>query len=270
MSLTKTRVFECGAPAVRDDGSSDRVAVHGTSELRLQGAERVSTIPTLEELISLAQQEALRGEMSIDLETYARLGREPSTPLIGGGSTEAPIGFFGRDPGRDEVKHMEPLIGAAGQLVRAGVHRALYGVEPPDFAASQALASEVFFSNTVPYKPLGNKAWSMAVKRRFRAVIASYLVDHWRGRDLITLGNVAFHWFGIEESREERARLRDFFETEGRYERSLEVEVWSPLSDARKTLSLHPLPHPSPLNATWYKRFPALLDQRLASLGLTV
>ena len=225
-------------------------------------------IPSLEELISLAQREALRGEMSIDLETYQRLGRDPSIPLIGGGSVGASIGFFGRDPGRDEVRHMEPLIGAAGQLVRAGVHRALHGTEPPDFAASQALASEVFFSNTVPYKPLGNKAWSMAVKRRFRAVIASYLVDHWRGRDLITLGNVAFHWFGIEGSREERARLRSFFEHEDRYERSLEVNLESPLSGGRRTLVLHPLPHPSPLNATWYKRFPALLDQRLVSLGV--
>jgi uracil-DNA glycosylase len=229
----------------------------------------MSAIPSLQDLISLAQQEALRGEMPIDLETYERLDRDPSTPLIGGGSVHAPMGFFGRDPGREEVRHMEPLIGAAGQLVRAGVHRALYGGEPPDFSASQALASEVFFSNTVPYKPLGNKAWSMAVKRRFRSVIASYLVDHWTGRDLITLGNVAFHWFGIDESREERARLRSFFEGEDRYERSLEVEVSSPLSGSRRTLALHPLPHPSPLNATWYKRFPALLDQRLASLGMT-
>jgi len=190
-------------------------------------------------------------------------------PLIGGGSVAAAIGFLGRDPGRDEVKYMEPLIGAAGQLVRAGVHRAIYGCEPPDFAASKALASQVFFSNTVPYKPLGNKAWSMAVKRRFHAVIASYLVDHWKGHDLITLGNVAFHWFGIEGSRDERDRLKSFFEVDGRYERSLEVEVRSPLSGTSRTLTLHPLPHPSPLNATWYKRFPSLLDDRLSKLGLT-
>lgn len=228
----------------------------------------MNTVPTLEELNDLARREALQGEMSIDLETYDRHGREPTTPLIGGGSLEAAVGFFGRDPGRDEVRHMEPLIGAAGQLVRSGVHRALFGVDPPDFAASQATGCEVFFSNTVPYKPLGNRAWSMAVKRRFRPVIASYLVDHWRGRDLITLGNAAFHWFGIDQGREERARLLSFFKTEERYKRSLEVEVCSPLSEARKTLNLHPLPHPSPLNATWYKRFPALLDQRLSTLGL--
>jgi len=225
--------------------------------------------PRLEELVSLARREAGRGDMSIDVDAYERVERDPMVPLIGGGAETAPVGFFGRDPGRDEVKYMEPLIGAAGQMVRAGVHRAIHGCEPPDFAASKALASRVFFSNTVPYKPMGNKAWSMAVKRRFHSVIASYLVDHWQGRDLITLGNVAFHWFGIDESRDERARLKSFFEAEGRYERSLEVEVRSPLSGMARILTLHPLPHPSPLNATWYKKFPGLLDDRLSSLGLS-
>ena len=149
----------------------------------------------LQRLAELARKEATRGDMAIDIDAYQRADRDPLAPLIGGGALEAAVGFFGRDPGRDEITHMEPLIGAAGQLVRAGVHRKLYGGDPPNFEASRALAQRVFFSNTVPYKPLGNKAWSMAVKRRFRAVIASYLVDHWRGRELITLGNVAFHWF---------------------------------------------------------------------------
>ena len=72
----------------------------------------------------------------------------------------------------------------------------------------------------------------------------------------------------MESSREERARLKAFFQGEGRYERSLEVEVTSPLSGATRPLTLHPLPHPSPLNATWYKRFPGLLDERLVSLGV--
>ncbi len=222
----------------------------------------------LQRLAELARKEATRGDMAIDIDAYQRADRDPLAPLIGGGALEAAVGFFGRDPGRDEITHMEPLIGAAGQLVRAGVHRKLYGGDPPNFEASRALAQRVFFSNTVPYKPLGNKAWSMAVKRRFRAVIASYLVDHWRGRELITLGNVAFHWFGIDQAREERARLKSFFELGDRYERSLEVDVLSPISGRSRSLTLHPLPHPSPLNATWYKRFPGLLDKRLTALDL--
>lgn len=235
---------------------------------RREGFASAAQAPSLQELAAVARREAEAGGMSIDVGVYESVGRDPMAPLIGGGEVSAPVGFFGRDPGRDEIRHMEPLIGAAGQMVRAGVHRALHGCEPPDFEASQAIASEVFFSNTVPYKPVGNKAWSMAVKRRFHRVIASYLVDHWRGSDLITLGNVAFEWFGMESSREERARLKAFFQGEGRYERSLEVEVTSPLSGATRPLTLHPLPHPSPLNATWYKRFPGLLDERLVSLGV--
>ena len=228
-----------------------------------------SVAPDVSQLFELARQEAARGDMGIDLGAYERVGRDPLEPLIGGGSLDAPIGFFGRDPGRDEITYMEPLIGAAGQLVRAGVHRAIYGTAPADFEASRTVAEHVFFSNTVPYKPLGNKAWSMAVKRRFRDVIASYLVDHWKGRDLITLGNVAFDWFGIDRPREERARLKSFFAAEARYETSLEVVVSSPLSGQQRVLLLHPLPHPSPLNATWYKRFPSLLKRRLDTLGVS-
>ena len=166
----------------------------------------------LQRLAELARKEATRGDMAIDIDAYQRADRDPLAPLIGGGALEAAVGFFGRDPGRDEITHMEPLIGAAETARPRGRPPQLYGGDPPNFEASRALAQRVFFSNTVPYKPLGNKAWSMAVKRRFRAVIASYLVDHWRGRELITLGNVAFHWFGIDQAREERARLKSFFE----------------------------------------------------------
>ena len=55
--------------------------------------------------------------------------------------------------------------------------------------------------------------------------------------------------------------IKDFWARDDRYEAVLEVEL------AGKRIRLHPLPHPSPLNATWYPRFPALLDARLASLG---
>ena len=41
------------------------------------------------------------------------------------------------------------------------------------------------------------------------------------------------------------------------------------LDDGRgrtRRIALHPLPHPSPLNATWYGRFPGLLAARLRAL----
>ena len=221
----------------------------------------------LASLRALARGEAAKGDMAVDVAAYTRHDRDPLEPLIGGGQSEAAVGFLGRDPGRDEIRWMEPLIGAAGKLVRAGIHRCKKGVPPPDFEAERAMSREVFFSNTVPYKPLGNKAWSMAIKRRFHPIIASYLVDHWEGMDLITLGNVAFEWFGLEASREERGELKAFWEREDRYQATHVVALTSPITGANKRIRLRPLPHPSPLNATWYPRFPGLLDDRLAALS---
>ena len=34
-----------------------------------------------------------------------------------------------------------------------------------------------------------------------------------------------------------------------------------------KPITLHPLPHPSPLNARWYRKVPDLLRTRLDALG---
>ncbi|MEC8423565.1 MAG: uracil-DNA glycosylase, partial [Myxococcota bacterium] len=118
----------------------------------------------------------------------------------------------------------------------------------------------VFWGNTVPYKPTGNKAWSVKVKRRFVPMVTELLVDRWSGHDLLTLGNVAFDWFRLADKRL-APRLRAHWGRADRYASSVEITL------AGKTIRLHPLPHPSPLNATWYPRFPGLLDARLASLG---
>ena len=51
-------------------------------------------------------------------------------------------------------------------------------------------------TNTVPYKPPGNKAYATSVKERFRPFLCELLAVHWRGgEDLITLGTEAFQWF---------------------------------------------------------------------------
>ncbi|WP_423822965.1 uracil-DNA glycosylase family protein [Salinisphaera sp. SPP-AMP-43] len=201
----------------------------------------------------------------IDIETYERFGRDPLEPIIGLGKPQARIGFFGRDPGRDEVKHGEPFIGAGGQLVRKTVYRHLYGQEMPDFDASLELGQSFFWVNTVPYKPVGNKAWSMKVKRRFHPLMNSLLIEQWQGRSLITLGREAFLWFGINQSKQERQRIEDFWRREDRFESSIEVSLSAP-DGAQRRFTLYPLPHPSPLNATWYARFPDLLTARLAEL----
>lgn len=201
----------------------------------------------------------------IDRDVYLTNRRDPLEPIIGLGPRDAPVGIFGRDPGRQEVVHGAPFVGSGGQKVRAGLYEHLHGEALPDFEASLAVGQHYFWANTVPYKPIGNKAWSMAVKKRFQPLMAELLIGHWRGRTLITLGREAFLWFAIGQSREIKRELEAFWAREDRFE-ALHTTILS-LPDGRSAeFQLAPLPHPSPLNQTWYKRFPALLDARLAAL----
>lgn len=208
---------------------------------------------SLTALDDLARRAAASPPLAVDRAAYAAAGRDPLHPLLAGGRPSAPIAFFGRDPGRDEVRQMEPLVGAGGRLVRAAVCRALHGHAPDDDEGLGEASRHVFFSNTVPYKPIGNKPWPAEVIARFRPIIAAVLRDVWEGEHLITLGNVAFLWFG------EAAEAH--WERPDRYAASLTVD-WP------RRITLHPLPHPSPANAVWHKRFPAMLEARLLSLGL--
>lgn len=225
---------------------------------------------TLAISLSPTQQQAFRDQAActqgIDEQVYAHFGKDPLEPIIGLGPARARIGFFGRDPGREEVRHGQPFIGAGGQLVRQGLYRHLYDQELPDFAASQAVGEGFFWMNTVPYKPVGNKAWSMKVKRRFQPLMLDVMLSHWQGRQIITLGREAFLWFGIGMAREQRQQLEAFWRDGQRFEKSIDVNLAD--SQGREyRFDLHPLPHPSPLNARWYKHFPDLLIKRLQALG---
>ncbi|WP_263147538.1 uracil-DNA glycosylase family protein [Pseudomonas sp. RIT-PI-AD] len=202
----------------------------------------------------------------IDLEIYRRFDKDPLEPIIGAGDPAVPVAFFGRDPGREEVRYGEPFIGSGGQIVRKVLYRHLHGSETADFEALRALSRAFFWINTVPYKPIGNKAWSMAVKRRFQPLVSRLLIEGWRGEYVITLGREAFLWFGLEQPKETRLALERFWASEERFEASLEVQLHSE-GEARR-FRLHPLPHPSPLNQLWFKRFPGLLEARLRALGV--
>ncbi|MCW8888856.1 MAG: uracil-DNA glycosylase [Gammaproteobacteria bacterium] len=201
----------------------------------------------------------------VDLEVYIAAGKDPLEPVIGHGDPAVPVAIFGRDPGRDEVINQMPFIGAGGQKVRKTLYQHLYGKEMPDFEASVEVGSHYFWANTVPYKPLGNKAWSMKVKKQFQPLVADLLVNSWSGSDIITLGREAFFWFAINLEREVKQQLEQFWQREDRFTSSIEVNLTS-VEGVTRTVRLHPLPHPSPLNATWYKRFPDLLLARLEEL----
>lgn len=196
---------------------------------------------------------------------YAQAGRDPRDPIFGLGPRDAGIAFFGRDPGRDEVHVGVPFIGAGGRQVRRVLYRRHHHGEMIDTGDALKAGEGYFWANTVPYKPEGNRAWPMRVKRQFQPLVAEVLLSLWDGRHVISLGREAFHWFGIGQHREIRQHLAHHWRQPDRFETSLAIEFAGPQGAAR-TLEIHPLPHPSPLNAIWFKRFPGLLAQRLEML----
>ncbi|CAN5839647.1 hypothetical protein BH11PSE13_BH11PSE13_16230 [soil metagenome] len=223
-------------------------------------------------VLSTAQRKAFRDEAErtdgIDLAVYAEHRRDWRDPIIGLGPPNAPLCIFGRDPGRTEVEHDLAFIGRGGQLVRGGLHRRRLGiaVETPTFDASVAAGANVFWLNTVPYKPIANKAWSMAVKRRFQPLMADLLVNAWHGRQVIVLGREAFFWFGMGQTPEVAKDLDAFWLRDDRYAATLSIDYVH--GDTARTLVLAPLPHPSPANAVWFARFPALLAARMQAIDL--
>lgn len=191
--------------------------------------------------------------LEVDLAAAKTAGRDPLEPLLWGGAPEASLGFFGRDPGREEIRWGEPLIGPSGRLVREAVFQAAHGRLPVDFEERRAVSAAVFLCNRVPYKAPGNKVWPTAVVEAFRPIMAEILADVWEGEHLITLGTEAALWFGEPAAAHWRR--------EDRYSASLTV-TWP------RRITLHPLPHPSPANALWHAKFPGMLAQRLRDIGL--
>ncbi|RZS81471.1 uracil-DNA glycosylase family 4 [Pigmentiphaga kullae] len=200
----------------------------------------------------------------IDGEAYAAAGRDPLVPILGLGPADAPLCFFGRDPGADEVRHGQPFVGSSGQLLRAELHRHLAPDVPYSFDEGLRVGAGCFWISTVPYKPLHNKAWSPAVRQRFQPLIQHILSAQWRGGDVVTLGNEAFEWFSIGLAGEELAAVREFWRREDKYESSVAVPLRA--QGRERVLRLHPLPHPSPANARWRPHFPRLLKARLDAL----
>jgi uracil-DNA glycosylase len=216
----------------------------------------------IQELLREFEAEARREEFPVDREVYEKVGRDPLVPIAYAGNPEARICSFGRDPGRDEVRHAQPQIGAAGRLVRAGVLAAA-GVTPPaEDRYLEAALQYVFLANTVPYKPIGNKAYPERIKERFRPTTARLLLEFWQGDVVITLGTEAFQWFAPYG---EPGSAAAFWKREDKYEAdySCVLRDLEGRSSQVKSLTICPLPHPSPLNQRWVGLFPELLAGRL-------
>jgi uracil-DNA glycosylase len=222
-------------------------------------------------LLEAVTSEAQRAAFPVDTPVYQKAGKDPARPILFAGALSSPVCALGRDLGKDEVMLGQPLVGAAGRLVRAGVHQAFHGTSPPPGDRMlESVLERILLTNTVPYKPPGNKAYPRAVRERFRPFLVELLAAHWQGRQVITLGTEAFEWFAPYAGRE---AARAFWGRSDRYEAILPCVLTAAgppgaRSILHKPLLIMPLPHPSPLNQRWYKRFPGLLAQRLAAAGL--
>lgn len=225
------------------------------------------TMADIAALIAQVQAEAARAEFPVDHPVYGAAKLDPTQPILYGGNLQSQLCFFGRDLGRDEVHARQPLYGAAGTLVRQGFYYAMHHRPMEDKRELARVCQRVLLTNTVPYKPPGNKAYSVAVKQRFRPFIERLLVLHWQGNQIITLGTEAFKWF---EPYGRAGEVEGFFRRDDRFEASLEVTLRA-LDDRgvshQKVIVLLPLPHPSPLNQRYYARFPQMLQNRLGAIA---
>lgn len=220
----------------------------------------------IQELIAQVQQEAQREEFPIDIPVYKSAKLEPTYPVLYAGNLQSPLCFFGRDLGRDEVHARQPLIGAAGKQVRQGFYKMMYGKTTNSTEELKSICDRVLLSNTVPYKPPGNKAYLVKVKKRFRPFVERLLAFHWQGNQIITLGTEAFKWYAPYR---EKGELDEFFKREDRYETKITVNLTATDDEGNskeKSIILLPLPHPSPLNKRYYEIFPQMLQQRLAQV----
>jgi uracil-DNA glycosylase len=220
----------------------------------------------IEQLIEQIYQEAQRESFPVDEPIYEKAGIDYRKPILYAGNLASQVCFFARDLGKDEVYAQQPLYGAAGKLIRQGLYRAIYGQEPRNNTDLLEILERVMLTNTVPYKPPGNKAYSEAVKKRFRPFLEQLLVLHWQGNQIITLGNEAFKWFSPYAP---KGVLDQFFEESDRYISSIKVtlqakDIQGHLQE--RSVILSPLPHPSPLNRKYYAQFPQLLEHRIAEI----
>lgn len=217
----------------------------------------------LKSLLSDIQTEAKRASFPLDIATYTDVGKDPTYPILYAGNLNSAICFFGRDLGKDEVKAGQPLYGASGTQVRKGFYRLMHGEAAGNRQQLDSICERVLLTNTVPYKPPGNKAYTQEVKERFRPFIERLLVFYWQGNQIITLGNEAFKWYSPYGSRGE---VNKFFTQSDRYQKQLKVTLVAEDEEGfkhQRQVTLLPLPHPSPLNQKYYAQFPQLLEQRL-------
>jgi uracil-DNA glycosylase len=218
----------------------------------------------LRDLAAEAAAVARRVRFEVDRSAYTCAGRDPREPILVAGDLGAPVCVVGRDLGRDEVLHAQPLVGRSGRAVRTAVLEAAGETPSEDDPLLERALRHVLLTNLVPYKPPGNRAFPKRVREAFRPVVERLLVCGFRGHRILALGNDAFAWFApyMEAGVLERTARRD------RFEAALTCRIQARDGHGRlvRAFTLCALPHPSPANARYKARFGELLARRLATV----
>lgn len=215
-------------------------------------------------LLHEIEQEARRAPMDLDLAAYRRAGRRPTMPILVAGETDAPLCLFARELGQEEVLRGQPLIGAAGRRVRRALFERLFPDSTPDPPYYTRAMSRVLLTNTVPYKPVGNKEYDRDTKSRFRPFVELLLVSIWSGSHLLPMGEGAFKWFAPYA---DKGEVVAFWENrDRRFTDTMAVTVTANDQGERveKRITLAPIPHPSP-RSPFMLEFPDLLENRLSA-----
>ena len=203
--------------------------------------------------------EARRAPFDVCRETYRAAVRDPAVPILCAGSLDAPFCAFARELGRDEVIRGEPLVGIGGRRFRRAFHEALAA---PGSAAAPAgerrfatILPHVLLANTVPYRPVDNKAYDRETLDRFRPFVERLLGDLWTGTTVLALGETAIRWFGRYAT--SRSAADELWEDPARrFVGTLAVTIRG------RPLTVAPVPHPSPLSP-FKKEFAAILARRV-------
>lgn len=217
---------------------------------------------TLTNILAGIEAEAKRAPFDVDTAVYKRARRPTTSPILAAGNVEAALCLFARDLGQEEVLRGQPLIGSAGRRVRKALFERLFPGKQPDPPFYSAVLQHVLLTNTVPFKPTGNKEYDRETKSRFRPFIEDLLVNVWTGHDLIPMGEGAFKWFAPYA--EKGAVLAFWDDRARRFHDTLEVTLTAGDGEERaeKRVTLAPIPHPSP-RSPFMAEFPMLLDARL-------
>lgn len=215
-------------------------------------------------LAAEVEAEARRLRLEVDVQAYEAAGRSPFAPIVCAGNPAARVCVVGRDLGRHEVRFGQPLVGLAGQAVRRGVLEAAGRSAHPGDVLRESALEHVFLTNLVPYKPVGNRAYPVRIRERFRPFLERLLACYWRGDVVLPLGAEAFAWFRpyAAEPLGEAWTQADRFACDV----SCRLEVRCDRQRVSRALEVCPLPHPSPANARWKGKFAGLLAKRLEVL----